>query len=152
MTHKLSKLTFQALQRLHLLNNFVEFIKTASCTKRPTHSYWYQSQRYESKLFDGDDRLTSDDDDKKKHEKPPQVFLFSSAEITPFVITFQTDNIIDEQQSWRVVGEENGDIILLAPGEAEPGEKSWEAAFLFGKALSTRWQVAKRRRNKEWRY
>ncbi len=50
---------------------------------------------------------------------PPQVFIMSSGEITPFSIAIYPQNLSADEDAWRVVAKENGDIILLAPGESD---------------------------------
>ncbi len=73
-------------------------------------------------LFD-DDRFA---DLEEKKVKPPQLFVLSSGEITPFVIKFfasqNTQRAESEPlQTWRVAVRDNGEIHLLAPGEPIPG-------------------------------
>ncbi|PFG45566.1 general secretion pathway protein H [Vibrio sp. ES.051] len=77
--------------------------------------------------WDNDDRLFKpgslfDEDmfveeDEEKQIKPPQVFIFSSAEVTPFTLSFFPQNSDAFNDGWRVVGKESGQILLLAPGE-----------------------------------
>jgi general secretion pathway protein H len=55
--------------------------------------------------------------DAKKRIKPPQVFVFSSAELTPFTLSFFPKGSDVLNDGWRVVGKESGQILLLAPGE-----------------------------------
>ncbi|MFV0447422.1 MAG: type II secretion system minor pseudopilin GspH [Vibrio sp.] len=53
----------------------------------------------------------------EKSQQPPQVFILSSGEVTPFVL-----NIYPKQQGlerWQIVVQENGQIRLLAPGEQD---------------------------------
>ncbi len=59
--------------------------------------------------------------EEEKRIKPPQVFVFSSAELTPFTLSFFPKNGEAFNDGWRVVGKESGQILLLAPGE-EPEE------------------------------
>ncbi|MGI2936933.1 prepilin-type N-terminal cleavage/methylation domain-containing protein [Vibrio diabolicus] len=66
-------------------------------------------------LFD-EDMFAEEDDDEKK-VKPPQVFIFSSAEVTPFTLSFFPQNGDAFNDGWRVIGKESGQILLLAPGE-----------------------------------
>ncbi len=78
-------------------------------------------------VWDSDDRLFEPgslfdeemfaDVEQEETVKPPQVFIFSSAELTPFTLSFFPKNSDAFNDGWRVVGTENGQIILLAPGE-----------------------------------
>ncbi|EGQ8487950.1 prepilin-type N-terminal cleavage/methylation domain-containing protein [Vibrio alginolyticus] len=65
-------------------------------------------------LFDED--MFAEEEDEKKIE-PPQVFIFSSAEVTPFTLSFFPQNGDAFNDGWRVIGKESGQILLLAPGE-----------------------------------
>ena len=65
-------------------------------------------------LFD-EDMFTEEEDEKKI--EPPQVFIFSSAEVTPFTLSFFPQNGDAFNDGWRVIGKESGQILLLAPGE-----------------------------------
>ncbi|MFN1584028.1 GspH/FimT family pseudopilin [Vibrio rotiferianus] len=65
-------------------------------------------------LFDED--MFADEEEKKK-EKPPQVFIFSSAELTPFTLSFYPQDGDAENDGWRVIGKETGEIKLYAPGD-----------------------------------
>ncbi|MCR9572737.1 GspH/FimT family pseudopilin [Vibrio alginolyticus] len=65
-------------------------------------------------LFDED--MFAEEEDEKKIE-PPQVFIFSSAEVTPFTLSFFPQNGDAFNYGWRVIGKESGQILLLAPGE-----------------------------------
>ncbi len=53
----------------------------------------------------------------EEKEQPPQIFILSSGEVTPFVLSIypKQQNI----ESWRIIAEENGQIRLLAPGEQD---------------------------------
>ncbi len=55
--------------------------------------------------------------EEEKKVKPPQVFVFSSAELTPFTLSFFPASGDAFTDGWRVVGKESGQIVLLAPGE-----------------------------------
>lgn len=85
--------------------------------------------------WDDDDRLFEpgslfDEDmfaeqEKEVKSKSPQVFVFSSAELTPFMLSFFPKNGDALNDGWRVVGKESGQILLLAPGEeAEEDENA----------------------------
>ncbi len=65
-------------------------------------------------LFD-EDMFAEEEDEKKIN--PPQVFIFSSAEVTPFTLSFFPQNGDAFNDGWRVIGKESGQILLLAPGE-----------------------------------
>lgn len=65
-------------------------------------------------LFDED--MFSEVEDEKK-VPTPQVFIMSSGELTPFSIAIYPQNLSVEQDAWQVVAKENGQIIILAPGE-----------------------------------
>ncbi|HCM0978727.1 type II secretion system minor pseudopilin GspH [Vibrio parahaemolyticus] len=76
--------------------------------------------------WDKDDRLFEPgslfedmfaDETEEKKVKPPQVFIFSSAEVTPFTLSFfpQKGDVFND--GWRVIGKESGQILLVAPGE-----------------------------------
>ncbi|MDF4623831.1 type II secretion system protein GspH, partial [Vibrio parahaemolyticus] len=41
----------------------------------------------------------------------------SSAEVTPFTLSFFPQNGDAFNDGWRVIGKESGQILLLAPGE-----------------------------------
>ncbi|MBN3574753.1 type II secretion system minor pseudopilin GspH [Vibrio neptunius] len=55
----------------------------------------------------------------KKKLRPPQVFIVSSGEVTPFSVAIYPEQGDEEQDAWKVVAKENGQIVLLAPGESE---------------------------------
>ncbi|EGX6962017.1 MULTISPECIES: prepilin-type N-terminal cleavage/methylation domain-containing protein [unclassified Vibrio] len=63
-----------------------------------------------------DEGMFAEEEDEKKIE-PPQVFIFSSAEVTPFTLSFFPQNGDAFNDGWRVIGKESGQILLLAPGE-----------------------------------
>ncbi|WGW01824.1 type II secretion system minor pseudopilin GspH [Vibrio sp. YMD68] len=50
---------------------------------------------------------------------PPQIFLFSSGEVTPVSIALYPQNKDAKQDGWQVVIKENGQILLLSPGEQD---------------------------------
>ncbi|MDF9390203.1 type II secretion system protein GspH [Vibrio sp. 1151_11] len=68
-------------------------------------------------LFD-DDKFA--DENEQKKQLPPQVFILSSGELTPFILSIHL-NQQDTEQGWRVVVKENGEITLFAPGDAIDG-------------------------------
>jgi general secretion pathway protein H len=55
----------------------------------------------------------------EKKLRPPQVFIVSSGEVTPFSVAVYPEQGDEEQDAWKVVAKENGQIVLLAPGESE---------------------------------
>lgn len=65
-----------------------------------------------------DDEMFADLEKEKKQQKPPQVFVLSSGEITPFSLSFSADEKKQNLETWRVYALESGVIELLAPGEA----------------------------------
>ncbi|CAH1543841.1 Type II secretion system protein H [Vibrio jasicida] len=67
-------------------------------------------------LFD-EDMFAEEDDKEKKKVKPPQVFIFSSAEVTPFSLSFFPEDGDAFNDGWRIIGKETGEILLLEPGE-----------------------------------
>lgn len=73
-------------------------------------------------LFD-DDRFADEDrfadSDEKPQAKPPQLFIFSSGEMTPFTLSFYPQQEDAEQDGWRVVVKDTGVIRLLEPGEQD---------------------------------
>ncbi|WP_390904857.1 type II secretion system protein GspH [Vibrio rarus] len=54
---------------------------------------------------------------KKVTEKPPQAFILSSGELTPFEVYIHPSSEAQGDQNWRVFALENGSIKLLKPGE-----------------------------------
>ncbi len=81
-------------------------------------SAWQDKDR----LFDPNSSLFDDDrfaDEKDPKALPaPKVLITASGEITAFMLAFHLPRqSIDD--SWRVVGRENGDIVILAPGERD---------------------------------
>ncbi|WP_070968251.1 type II secretion system minor pseudopilin GspH [Vibrio sonorensis] len=65
-------------------------------------------------LFD-EQMFAEYEEDKKP--LPPQVFILSSGELTPFRYKFVLDD--ETEQTWTLVVKENGAILLLAPGESD---------------------------------
>ncbi|OEE33055.1 type II secretion system protein GspH [Vibrio genomosp. F10 str. ZF-129] len=50
---------------------------------------------------------------------PPQIFLFSSGEVTPVSIALYPQNKDAKQDGWQVVIKANGQILLMSPGEQD---------------------------------
>lgn len=57
--------------------------------------------------------------EEEKKLLPPQVFIMSSGEVTPFSIAIYPQDRSVERDAWQVVAKENGQIIVLAPGESD---------------------------------
>jgi general secretion pathway protein H len=55
-------------------------------------------------------------DDEEKKIDPPQIWVMSSGEITPFTLRFEPNASIDDSV-WRVVVTESSDLKLLSPSE-----------------------------------
>ena len=79
---------------------------------------WQQDDRLfePGSLFD-EDMFAEFEEEKKL--PPPQLFIMSSGEVTPFVISLYPERGSIESDSWQVVAKENGQIVLFAPGERE---------------------------------
>lgn len=77
---------------------------------------WSQDDRLfePGTLFDEDMFAEQEEENRVR---PPQVFVFSSAELTPFTLSFFPKNGDAFNDGWRIVGKESGQIVLLAPGE-----------------------------------
>ncbi|CAM4088647.1 type II secretion system minor pseudopilin GspH [Vibrio neonatus] len=56
-------------------------------------------------------------EEKKKQEPPPQAFILSSGELTPFEVYIYPSSEAQGDDNWRVVALENGSVKLLKPGE-----------------------------------
>lgn len=82
-------------------------------------SVWNNKERLfnPGSLFDEDMFAELEQDEKKL--PPPQVFIMSSGEVTPFSIAIYPQQSSVERDAWRIVAKENGQIILLAPGEKD---------------------------------
>ncbi|ENM5904883.1 type II secretion system minor pseudopilin GspH [Vibrio mimicus] len=79
-------------------------------------SAWQNDERLfnPGSLFD--EEMFADKKEEEKQERPPQLFILSSGEVTPFTLhIFPKGQPLDEQ--WRVEAQENGTLRLLAPGE-----------------------------------
>ena len=59
--------------------------------------------------------------DEEKQVKPPQIFVLSSGEITPFNLTLFPKGKAREN-GWRIIVKESGLIKLLAPGETDESD------------------------------
>ncbi|MGF1698089.1 type II secretion system minor pseudopilin GspH [Vibrio lamellibrachiae] len=67
-------------------------------------------------LFDEEMFADIDADEKPL---PPQIFIFSSGEVTPVSIAIYPQERDAKLDSWQVVVKENGQILLLAPGDQD---------------------------------
>jgi len=84
-------------------------------------SIWQDRER----LFNSDslfDQTMFAEFEQQKRLPPPQVFFLSSGEVTPFSIAIYPQDTQLEQSAWQVVAKENGQIILLAPGEQDEAQ------------------------------
>ncbi|MDA0149338.1 type II secretion system minor pseudopilin GspH [Vibrio sp. LaRot3] len=81
-------------------------------------SVWQDQERLfePSSLFD--EQMFAEFEEEKK-QAPPQVFITSSGEVTPFSIVIYPSNSDVEESGWQVVAKENGQVLLLAPGEQD---------------------------------
>ncbi|MEZ8965792.1 type II secretion system minor pseudopilin GspH [Vibrio breoganii] len=68
----------------------------------------------EGSLFD--EEMFTEEENKDK-EAPPQVFILSSGELTPFEVYIHPSSEAQGEQNWRVMALENGSFRLLKPGE-----------------------------------
>ncbi|OLQ86561.1 type II secretion system protein GspH [Vibrio ponticus] len=84
-------------------------------------SVWQDQERLfePTSLFDED--MFAEFEEQKQLPQP-QVFFMSSGEITPFSIAIYPSDADIEQSAWQVVAKENGQIILLAPGEQDEAQ------------------------------
>lgn len=80
---------------------------------------WQQDDRLfkPGSLFDED--MFAEEEGKKKKESPPQIFVLSSGELTPFSLSFYPQDRDATEDGWRVRAKDTGQIVLLAPGEEE---------------------------------
>ncbi|MCL9780314.1 type II secretion system minor pseudopilin GspH [Vibrio sp. S4M6] len=66
-----------------------------------------------------DDSKFDDSDDKEKKQEPPQIFILSSGEVTPFSLTLYPANSSISENGWTVLTKANGQILLRQPGETD---------------------------------
>ena len=108
----------------------VEFEKIPSSTELPEDlalslnlggGAWADDDRLfkPGSLFDED--MFADLEEEKK-PKPPQVYILSSAEVTPFTLSFYPNTGDTIQDGWRIKASDNGVIRLLEPGEEDEEE------------------------------
>lgn len=79
-------------------------------------------EKDDDRLFKKDDSLFDDqmfgnEKDKKKKPQPPQIFILSNGETTPMVLSLYLHDQSDDD-AWHIVVQDNGEILLKAPGEA----------------------------------
>ncbi|MFH0264168.1 type II secretion system minor pseudopilin GspH [Vibrio rumoiensis] len=81
-----------------------------------------------SEAWGDDDRLFKQEDfyedrfeDADKKPKPPQVYVLSSGEVTPFLLLFTSQPNQKPEQTWRVKVSEEGVAQLLSPGMSNEG-------------------------------
>jgi general secretion pathway protein H len=108
----------------------VEFEKIPSTTELPEElslslklggGAWQDDDRLfnPGSLFDED--MFADLEEEKK-PRPPQIYILSSAELTPFTLSFYPNTGDSLQDGWRIRVQENGVIRLLQPGEEDEEE------------------------------
>lgn len=54
-----------------------------------------------------------------KPPPPPQIFIMSSGEITPVSIAIYPQQRDVDKDAWHIIVKENGQVLLLAPGERD---------------------------------
>ncbi|MGV3001985.1 type II secretion system minor pseudopilin GspH [Vibrio sp. E150_018] len=72
-------------------------------------------------LFEQEDFYEDRFEDSDAKPKPPQVYVLSSGDVTPFLLTFTSEPNQKPEQTWRVKVTEAGVIQLLAPGMSRDG-------------------------------
>ncbi|NVD05326.1 type II secretion system protein GspH [Vibrio sp. JPW-9-11-11] len=79
---------------------------------------WNDKQRLfkPGSLFD--EQMFAEQDESQRLPDP-QIFIMSSGEVTPFSLAIYPQQGNSEQDAWHVVAKENGQLLLLAPGEAD---------------------------------
>ena len=90
---------------------------------KPGGSAWENNESLfkQESLFDEDMFADLEEEEKLK---PPQIFVLSSGEITPFdLMVFPKGQA--EERGWRIVVKESGLIKLLAPGETDESDSDW---------------------------
>ncbi|MEZ9057376.1 type II secretion system minor pseudopilin GspH [Vibrio pelagius] len=108
----------------------VEFEKIPSTTELPKElslslklggGVWQDDDRLfnPGSLFDED--MFADLEEEKK-PRPPQIYILSSAELTPFTLSFYPNTGDSLQDGWRIRVKDNGVIRLLEPGEEDEEE------------------------------
>ena len=60
---------------------------------------------------------------KRKALPPPQIFIVSSGEETPCSLSVHSQEKSEPIDAWSVIAKDNGQIILLKPGEVDEQAK-----------------------------
>lgn len=81
-------------------------------------SAWQDQDRLFNPTSLFDEEMFADLEEEKELPEP-QVFVMSSGEVTPFSIAIYPEDADAEETAWHVVAKENGQIVLLQPGEQE---------------------------------
>lgn len=81
-------------------------------------SVWKSKDR----LFESDKLFEESkfrDPDKPKKQAPPNIFILSSGEVTPFSLTLYPAHKSIQQDGWQVLTKANGEILFHRPGDAD---------------------------------
>ncbi|MCG9576007.1 type II secretion system minor pseudopilin GspH [Vibrio tubiashii] len=120
-TYHFMRLKSEGWQKLeqHHIPSETELASNLSIMLTLGGNVWNDQERLfkPGSLFDED--MFAEFDQEKKKLPPPQVFIMSSGEVTPFSIAIYPQDRSAENDAWRIVAKENGQIILLAPGESD---------------------------------
>lgn len=79
---------------------------------------WQQDDRLfkPGSLFD--EEMFAEEEQENK-QRPPQIFILSSGELTPFSLSFYPQEQDAKENGWRVRAKDTGEIVILSPGEEE---------------------------------
>lgn len=113
-------LTKEGWQRLDSKNyQPVELDEGLEIRFEPGSGAWADDDRLfePGSLFD--DEMFADEEENKQVD-PPQVFVLSSGEVTPFSLDFYVKS--EEETRWQVLVQENGEIQLRSPLDLADGE------------------------------
>ncbi|KJY84096.1 general secretion pathway protein GspH [Vibrio galatheae] len=69
-----------------------------------------------------DEEMFAEFEEQENTLPAPQIFIMSSGEVTPFSIAIYPQNRSAQNDAWRIVAKENGQLIVLAPGESDEQE------------------------------
>ena len=86
-------------------------------------SVWEQKT---DSFFDSDTLFEDDkfaDIGNDKQVSPPQIWVSSSGEMTPFELIFYIQGNDPDQKGWRLKANESGELHLFAPGEDKQDDK-----------------------------
>lgn len=118
--YQLLRLTQQGWQKLEQPNmtDQVELAADVVLEFELGGSVWKDQQRLfkPGSLFD--EEMFAEYKQEQK-QPPPQVFIMSSGEVTPFSMTIYPRGRSAEHDAWRILAKENGQILLLPPGERD---------------------------------